>query len=515
MSQPYLPFAQAWPALWRTRWWVIISCVLVVLAYAGYSTLNRMGQPVQVRYTKAFNLSFPGHVDGRFPGGTPFVLSAMISPAVLATVHAAFELEDAGLSLDTFTRALKVLPDAPDYSRLMAQYQQRLEANNYPAAEIRSVQNDFWRTLNQNSTGAVRLRLTLPAGLRLGDEQANGVLTAIVNTWRERMVQQFGVLELNVPVYSPRVFADSRFEDLDYLITIDMLSNNLELVRDNVRQLQGIPNAAVVTDPETGYSLEDLDKALLDVARYDLRQLTDPVRELGLSRRPETMLLYYKRRLDRLQLQENQARGQARAAREVQASWQASGSGDQTTAPRAPSIGTISPQLGDAFLDRLVELSDQGSAQAFRQALSQQVLGYENRLLGIEQRRTEIQDIVTAVKEAVAAGPDDPLRQEFRARIETALPQVLATLRDHTATMNRLHQALGERSAGPDTEMVSAQANSFQVATPRVIRQQDIFRVAALLVLAGLGGILLGLLWQVVQGRRVGLQGGSPDTESF
>src|SRR5690554_8174782 len=44
------------------------------------------------------------------------------------------------------------------------------------------------------------------------------------------------------------------------------------------------------------------------------------------------------------------------------------------------------PQLGDAFLDRLLEVSRQGSNLEFRQNLTLEMLAFENKAIDIEQR---------------------------------------------------------------------------------------------------------------------------------
>ncbi len=483
--------------LWRTRYWVLAFVVLSIGGYAFWLLATQSDYPDQVRYSQTFSFEFDGITDGQFPDGSPFILSNLISPTVLNRVHQQHDLGSEGISPDRLSRSISIEPMAPGYFDIIAEFRQRLATGDRSASEIADLQEAFERALTQNQRGVARIYLTLPMGAQLAPNRAEAMLADIGNTWAERVTGELGVLQLDVPIYSPRLFDDTRFENLDYLIAIELLLENINRVRGNIAALQRQPNAASVQDPETGFTLEDLDKAFADLAQYDLRRLIDPVRELGLTENPAAVQLFYRRRLAELNLDAEQAQGRVAATREVLTSVR--------SIEAANSIGAgagtgISPQLGDGFLDRLIELSEEGGVEAYRRELSQRVLEAEQRLLTIQRRRDEIDNILSAIEEA-EQNPDDRVRQQFAERINTDLPTILATLRDYTAVVGRLHETLGNRVVSSGSEVITVQADGFQVESPQLVTRLDLYRVIALVILAGLAGLLIGWVQQRLRRR--------------
>ena len=74
------------------------------------------------------------------------------------------------------------------------------------------------------------------------------------------MVNEYGVLELDVQMYSPVLFDTHQYEDFDYLVALDKIQTNIMLVSYSIAELLTFPNSQRVTDEKTGYTLLDLQK---------------------------------------------------------------------------------------------------------------------------------------------------------------------------------------------------------------------------------------------------------------
>ncbi|MEX2321967.1 MAG: hypothetical protein WD668_11460, partial [Saccharospirillum sp.] len=281
--------------VWATKGRAIVAMVVVVLAFSAILAMSYLASEKTVTYSQAFDLTFDGIANGEFPGGSPFLISDVISSTVLSRVYQENGLDTTELTLDQLRRALNIEPYAPDHFLIVERYRTQMNGSNRSAAEIIELQQQMQSDLRTATASGILITLQLPEGTVTTD-QAREILRDIPNTWAERAISEKGVLELNLPIYSERIFDEERFESLDYLVGIELLLDNLALVQQDITALKRQPNATNVTDPETGYNLEDLEKALADVAEYDLRQLVDPVKELGLARDPDFVRLFYNSR---------------------------------------------------------------------------------------------------------------------------------------------------------------------------------------------------------------------------
>ena len=139
-------------------------------------------------------------------------------------------------------------------------------------------------------------------------------------------------------------------------------------------------------------------------------------------------------------------------------------SSDKGSSPTAVSSNqsNMVPQLGDAFLDRLLEVSRQGSDLEFRQKLTQEVLKYENQSIDLEQQIAEIKRVLATMSNG--QGTDQKLRDVYVKVVEEQLPSVLDNLREYTRVMGRMYEKQGKQNAGNISQLVEAQGGGLLYA---------------------------------------------------
>jgi len=475
--------------IWATRATVVLAVLVVAGVYIAFIAFSYTSKAGYVRYSQSFDLTFEGLDKGEFPNGTPFVMSEIVSPVVLNAVYREYNLESQGLKLDDFRRAISIEPYSPETPFIKQRYERQL-GSNLSAAETAELQANMQQALEQAQQGSVRIALTfeknaLPAAL------AQQVLLDIAQTWAERAIKNQGVLELNIPLYTAKIFDEARFNNLDYLIGIELLLENIGLVESNIEALKAQPAAANVVDAETGFNLEDLLKTIQDVKQYDLRQLMDPVKELGLTRHREVVELYSNRQLSELTLDKSFWEQRSELAGKVlQGFKSAGGSSSNLTG------GIVAtPQLGDAFLDRLVSLFKESGEQEFRQGLTQKILEYQNKALAIDQRIEEIRLVLTALSSN--SGDAAKLRNVYLEQVQTALPKVLKQLREYTEVISRLHTQLGKQAAGSASEIIAPQGGTFFVAEATPVTKKNVLILIALSVGVAFMAMLFCLMLQI------------------
>ena len=484
--------------VWATKGRAMIAMLVVALAFSAFLALRYLASDKDVTYSQAFDLTFDGIANGEFPDGSPFLISDVISSTVLSRVYQENQLDATELTLDELRRGLNIEPYAPDHFLIVQRYRSRMNNSNLSAAEATELQQQMQSDLRTASASGILLSLQLPDGT-LTTEQAREILRDIPSTWAERAISEKGVLELNLPIYSERIFDEARFESLDYLVGIELLLDNIALIQENITALKQEPNSTNVTDPETGYKLEDLEKAIADVAEYDLRQLIDPVKELGLARDPDFVRLFYNSRMQELELQQQLWHQRAEVTRTVLNSYRSEGQSDTSgNAGNAPQA-SLAPQLGDAFLDRLLEVSRQGDDLAYRQELTKQVLEYENKALDVQNEMAEIELTLASLDRAEENDQDI---QRYVDQVQQRLPMVLETLRDYTRVVGRIHQQLGRQAVGTVSELVRPMGGSFAESTPRAVTSGDVKTLIALLVLTLFGAVFVSLIADLFRDRK-------------
>ncbi|WP_028672683.1 hypothetical protein [Saccharospirillum impatiens] len=486
--------------VWATKGRAMIAMLVVALAFSAFLALSYLASDKTVTYSQAYDLTFDGIANGEFPDGSPFLISDVISSTVLSRVYRENQLDTTDLTLDQLRRGLNIEPYAPDYFLIVERYRSQMSGGNRSAAELTELQQQMQSDLRTASASGILITLQLPNGA-LSTDQAREILRDIPNAWAERAISEKGVLELNLPIYSERIFDEARFESLDYLVGIELLLDNIELIQENITALKVEPNSTNVTDPETGYNLEDLEKAIADVAEYDLRQLVDPVKELGLARDPDFVRLFYNSRMQELQLQQRLWQQRAEVTRTVLSTYRSEGASSATGAAGSNPQASLAPQLGDAFLDRLLEVSRQGDDLAYRQQLTRQVLEYENEALDVQNEMAQIELTLESLNRAEQSNEDI---QRYVDEVQERLPMVLETLRDYTRVIGRIHQQLGRQAVGTVSELVRPMGGSFAESTPRAVTSGDVKTLIALLVLTLFGAVFFSLIADLFRDRKAG-----------
>lgn len=474
--------------VWATRLVVMIAALLTACLYITFIAFDFAGKAGFVRYSQVFDLTFKGADKGEFPNGTPFLISEMVSPAVLSAVFREHHLDQQGLTLDRFRRSIAIEPYAPEAPFIKQRFESQLSSKLSPA-EAAELQARMKAALESAQSGSVRIFMTFD-GEGISKELAQQILLDIGQVWAENAIKNDGVLKLDIPVYTAKIFNEERFESLDYLIGIELLLDNIGLVEANIESLKAIPASANVVDPETGFSLEDLSKTISDVKEYDLRQLMDPVKELGLTRNQDVVELYYNRKLNEMSLEKSFWLQRAELAAQVMNRY-SGGSGGLLSSHTASGV---TPQLSDAFLDRLVALSKEGGEQEFRQKLTGQILEYQDKALTIEQRTEEIKLVLAALRSE--GGSASQLRDVYLQRVQEALPNVLTKLRSYTGVVNRLHEQLSRDASASVSAIVVPQGGSFTVAEPSPVTKKNLQVLLALCLGSGILAMLVSLVRQ-------------------
>lgn len=470
--------------IWATRVKVVSAVLLVSALYACFVAVQYLTRDKTTTYSQVFTLTFNGLANGQYPDGSPFSITDLVSNSVIQAVYQNQPALQNGMSRTDLAGAITVERYTPDYFLIVERYE-RMNREGMSAQQLAALQQEMQAALR--ASGALKLSLTTPESVNNAIPQQ--ALSAIATEWAKQAIEEKGVLQLNTPIYSARIFDEQRFEQLDYLVGIELLLENVGKVQENIAALKELPGSTGVIDDETGYTLEDLEKALDDVANYDLRQLIDPVKRLGIAKDPELVKLFYQSRLVDLELEKQQHTRSAQIARQVLAEY----SGNTNFAKvqgSAAQQNALVPQLGDGFLDRLLEVSRQGDDLGYQQKLTDQILAFENSALAVEQQIAEINLTLSALEDQ---SNSQTVLAQYAQGVSERMPKLLQILRDYTGIVARLHGKISEDSIGAVGGLIQAEGASFLKVQQPVLTISDALLFFALMMMTVFISVLVGL----------------------
>lgn len=253
-------------------------------------------------------------------------------------------------------------------------------------------------------------------------------------------------LGLPINLYSETLFDPKQVDNVEYLVAIDLLRDRAKLIRGNIQQILAAPSGNVAVDPETGLAARDVDQLVFDATEGDLKQLTAPILSLGIAKNPDFVRIYYNSRLQELRRSKTTLENKARVLQNASQNYQGMAGGRD--APTAQGGGaefpggnsTVIPQFGEAFLDRIIALSQQGGDAKFRQDLLKQVVDLQQESADLDEEIGRIVEYISVFSKADSAvGSTDAAQyQAFVKKVDADIPTIMAKLKDYAAVTQRI-----------------------------------------------------------------------------
>jgi len=255
--------------------------------------------------------------------------------------------------------------------------------------------------------------------------------------------------KLNVPLYSPALFDESVIDGLDYLIAIDLVKQRINLVEDNVNVLLKHPASHLAVDSVTKLGLEDIKKLTQDLEEYELQNIQAPLLQLGISKNPDRVEMYYNFRVNKLERKLKEIQSMISALEEAEVRYlsgdikSANNSSNRTQG--APSAATMMPQFGDAFIDKIISLSQKSDDVGFRQNLSGQTIELSKTAVLLASEISQLNEylVLFNASDYKSVSVQDKQRKEnFEAETSTLTIKALNKTKLYAQATNNIAQNL-------------------------------------------------------------------------
>lgn len=435
-------------SVFATKNWVIVSLVILTAGYWGFQTAMNFVKPTVHAYSSRVNLVFDGIEDGEYPNETSFSINDIISPAVLNTVYDRNNLNEF-IRRKEFVSAFSVAPYAPDRQLILNKYRSRMDTRNLGSTELEELQQRLNDELRQATSDSAVITFSSTEADNIPQQMIEKIMREVPAEWAQHMVDDVGVLRFDAAMYSEKVVEEDLLASADYLIAFEILRSRVSLLKQNVEQIKQMPNGLVVVDEESGFSVPDLDKAISDIQRYRIGPLVNPVRKLGITRRAEVVELYFQNELTELQREKQLLQDKRRNVRRAYTDYASSGVGSRQQDEETSGgfgTGSMIPQFGSDFLDRIVEMTKANDDIAYRQKLNDEQLEISNDLADLDGEIERIEDTLAALR-----GTNDTsqeVREQYAGQIESELPVIVDQLKRYFQISNRLYDRLSRENLG-------------------------------------------------------------------
>lgn len=480
--------------MWAVRHYVVLAVLVVSLCYWGLWAVKQLLSPTSLSYSRVVQFTFKGAEQAQYPNGTPFRIADVVAPSVLGEAYDINGLGEQEVPEAAFVQSFNIQPYAPDYNLIVEKYQAAMKRKGITGEEITELQAKMKSELTQASARSALISFKAAKGVALSEEIVNKVLLDVPRLWAEKAITKDGVLDLDLTLYSSKMFDRDRFDSLDYMIAIDLVQDNVRLIQQNIKVLTGQPNGKLVRDEETGYRLPDLEKSISDVVAFDLQQLITPIQDLGVTKDQSVVRLYYQYKIKELEREKAFELSQAELIRQALDEYARSVSGRGGNANTA-TAGVA--QLGDEFLDRVIDLTQKGGDLEYRQSLTNKMLVHNGRAAEIDYEISEMNAVVEGLS---GRGEQSEDQQRYVALLERSFPAILDKLQGYVEVTNRLYSKLSRENIGYSGMLYKVGGSSQLMVAGSALSKRDLLIFALLFFMALFGTMVVAMMIRWLKG---------------
>jgi hypothetical protein len=438
-AEPGIPLSHIIRTLWRYRYPIVLTVVLAGLLYAVVAGTIFLRQDAQRIASLPFHLEFSGAADGMYPNGTRFAASDVVAMPILRQVYERNGLSEFA-SFKDFSDSIFIIEANEELQSLAREYQSRLSDTRMSAIDRQRIEEEYRLRRQSLSRSDYSINLLVRESTRkIPRSVIAKTLQDTLAVWAEHAALEKGALRYQTPVLSENILSRHLAEE-DPVIALDTLRAKINEINRNIDLIRQIPGTDVLRTAEGGASLVELKLQLEDVVRLRLRPLMNDARVGALTRNPAETLRFLQ-----AQLEHNQYRyeeGQARVDRIQDAleRYQSSGRSLDVVRGSTPlptqSAETLTPQIDDSFLNRIMQMAGAAADREYRQELVDDIKTASLATIPHEREISYYQGLIDTMQAGTAGGA---VSQGDQARLREELQSVRAEVIGAVRQLNEIY----------------------------------------------------------------------------
>jgi hypothetical protein len=434
-----------------------------------------------------FRLEFRNAEKGMYPNETKFSPTEIVSVPVLSRVYEQNELGRYA-TFEDFKASVFVVTSNAELEALMRQYRARLSDSKLSAVDRDRIEREFEEKKASLSKANVSVQMqttdrltTIPEPLRAK------ILSDILTVWAEQTVKDKGVSLYDISILSSGTFKDGAVEGFDYIIALDLIRARINRVVENIDQLLELPGAKVLRTEAEQASLEELRVRLLDAQRFRIRPLVGMLNAKGISTSPGPSREFIETQLRFTELETMEARARVETIRNALQTYVAERQSRPGEMTISPGSGSVSPQIDESFLDRLVQLTGDARDLNYRQEMVDELREEAMKAVPLEAEARYYRTLLDSFRGSLRT-PTAAEKEAIEAQISAILAEAVRT----TDQVNEIYRALSE-DLNPSTVLYSATA-PVSFSTERSVSTRMLLLMGILLLLVALPVVVIVVL---------------------
>ena len=286
---------------------ILVYSVFAALIVACVSFYTYINSPSSKSCVLNFSLMFDGVNKGKYPNGTKFVDSDIISTPVLQNVYDNNKLKQYFGSFGNFKNTISIQRYNPGLAFLNFEYKAKLEDRKISSAERYEIEQNFYRqTAGMNAKPVFALVLNFPDPVKYNfpESLSASILNDTLSVWLSRAKRYQGITKYNVSLISNRV-GKNFIEKADYFNGADLMRLLLNDLSNDIIKLEQIPNTKYLRLEYDGktFSFQDLRLRVDYIKKYILEPLLETIRTAGAYKNLQDVLSYAIAQINSLEIE--------------------------------------------------------------------------------------------------------------------------------------------------------------------------------------------------------------------
>jgi len=367
-------------------------------------------------YSEVLGVNFPQAAQGKYPNGSTFSASDIVSNTVLESVWTNNRLADRGIKLQTFQNSVSAIPYSGEMEFINVKYKGLLAQKNLSRTDIEKLESDYKAEIDQASSKNIKLILDTH-GDNYDSALAGKVLNDVAAAWSKAAIEKLGVSR--APSLDGVVLDDAMKTASPYLV-LNYLNDLIFKAQSTVLAMQADVNGNSYRDSETGLNLAGAFAKLHQISDYQIDQVDAYVAIHAKPSDAERLQTRYK--LQDLQDMRSQLMQKAESTRKALADY--TNASNQNTSneakARAGNSGDSSGlQFNGDAITKLFSLATESKDAEYRQKLTTERIVLEGRAANLSTQITKLERRIN-FSETKATGMNEQSLKEFNTLLGAA-----------------------------------------------------------------------------------------------
>jgi len=368
-------------------------------------------------YSEILGVNFPQAAQGKYPNGSPFSASDIVSNTVLETVWTNNHLVDRGVTLQTFQNSVSAIPYSGEVEFINTKYKGLLAQKNLSRTDIEKLESDYKVEIDQAASKNIKLIL-VSHGDNYDTVLATKVLNDVAAAWSKAAIEKLGVSR--APSLDG-VILDSSMKTASPYLVLNYLNDLIYKAQSVVLTMQADVNSNSYRDSQTGLNLAGAFSKLRQISDYQV----DPVDAyVAIHVKPsDAERLQTRYKLQDLQDLRAQLMQKAESTRRALADYtntanQSNASNEAKVRSSNNADGSGVQFDGDA-ITRLFSLATESKDAEFRQKLTSERIVLEGQAATLSTQITKLERRVNFA-DAKATMMNEQSQKEYNTLLDTA-----------------------------------------------------------------------------------------------